>query len=147
MCPDNRTPCLNRAEVEAAVRRFWELFAAKKTEQWQSYYADIATVFGTGSKRPEPARLAVLRRQREYLASAARIRVNVGAIDVELLGGDCAVAAYLLQLHAEQIAKLSAIGHKDHEEHLENARVTHVFQRNGDGKLRIVHEHISAPTV
>lgn len=146
MCPDNSKLHLSPVEVESAVRKFWDLFAAKKTEQWQGFYADIATVFGTASKRPEPARLAILRRQREYLSSAATIRANVGKIDVEVVAPDCAVAAYLLQLHAEQIAKLSASGHKEHDEHLENARVTHVFQRNGDGSLKIVHEHISAPT-
>jgi ketosteroid isomerase-like protein len=43
------------------------------------------------------------------------------------------------------VAKLSASGHKDLEEHLENARVTHVFMRYEDGSLRIVHEHISSP--
>ncbi len=146
MCPDNSLAHLSTAEVESAVRKFWELFAAKKTDQWQTFYADIATVFGTGSRRPEPARLTVLRRQREYLSSGAVMRINVGKVDVEVIAPDCAVAAYLLQLHAEQIAKASATGHKEHEEHLENARVTHVFQRNGDGSLKIVHEHISAPT-
>ena len=146
MCPDNSKSHLSAIEVESAVRKFWELFAAKKTEQWQGFYADVATVFGTGSKRPEPARLVVLRRQREYLSSNAVIRVNVGKIDVEVLASDCAVAAYLMQLHAEQIAKLSGSGHREDDEHLENARVTHVFQRNGDGSLKIVHEHISAPS-
>lgn len=145
MCPENSTAHLSQAEIEFAVRKFWELFAAKKTEQWQDFYADAAMVFGTGSKRPEPARLAVLRREREYFAGPTRLRINVGRIDVEIIGADCAVAAYLLQLDAEQIAKVSAAGHKEHEEHLENARVTHVFRRNGDGSLRIVHEHISAP--
>lgn len=146
MCPENLKSLLSAAEVESMVRKFWELFAEKKTELWQRYYAEIATVFGTNSKRPEPARLVVLRRQREYLSSAARMQINVGKVDVEVLGSDCAVATYILRLHAEQIAKLSAAGHREHEEHLENARVTHVFQRGGDGALRIVHEHISAPT-
>jgi ketosteroid isomerase-like protein len=146
MCPENSRPHLSQVEIETAVRKFWELFAAKKTEQWQGFYSDIATVFGTGSKRPEPARLVVLRRQREYFSAATKMHINVGTVDVEVIGPDCAVAAYLLQLDAEQIAKLSAAGHKEHEEHLENARVTHVFQRSGDGTLRIVHEHISAAT-
>jgi ketosteroid isomerase-like protein len=145
MCPDNLTARLSQGEIESAVRRFWELFASKRTEQWQSFYADVALVFGTASKRPEPARLVVLRRQREYLSSAARMTIDVSRVEVELLGPDCAVAAYLLRLHAEQIAKLSADGHKDSEEHLDNARVTHVFHRQDDGDLKIVHEHISAP--
>ena len=145
MCPDNLTARLSKAEIEAAVRSFWELFATKKTDRWQDFYADVALIFGTASKRPEPARLVVIRRQREYLASAATMRIEVRNVDVEILG-DCAVAAYLLRLDAEQIAKLSASGHREHEEHLENARVTHIFYRQEDGSLKIVHEHISAPT-
>jgi ketosteroid isomerase-like protein len=31
------------------------------------------------------------------------------------------------------------------EEHLAGARVTHVFEREGNGELKIVHEHISMP--
>lgn len=138
---------LSASEVESAVRRVWELFAAKKVDQWQSLYSDVASVFGTASKRPEPARLVVLRRQREYLTSATKVRVSLGKIDVELIGPDCAVAAYIMQLDAEQITRLSAAGQREHEEHLESARVTHVFQRDSDGGLRIVHEHISAATV
>ena len=146
MCPENSTTLLSESEVEAAVRRFWEMFAAKKVEQWQTFYSDVATIFGTASKRPEPARLVVLRRQREYLSGATKMRINVGRVDVEVIGSDCAVAAYLMHLDAEQIAKASAAGQKEHEEHLENARVTHVFQRHSDGRLLIVHEHISAAT-
>lgn len=129
------------------MRRVWELFASKKIDQWQSFYADVTSVFGTASKRPEPARLAVLRRQREYLTSVTKVVVHVGKVDVEIIGPDCAVAAYTMQLDAEQIARLSAAGQKDHQEHLENARVTHVFQRDSDGRLRIVHEHISATAI
>jgi len=145
MCPDNLPKKLSPHEVEATVRAFWQSFAAKKSELWQSYYADIALVFGTASKRPEPARLIVLRRQREYLSSSTKMEIEVGHIDVEMLGPDCAVAGYILKMHAEQVAKLSASGHRDSEEHLENARVTHVFMRYDDGSLRIVHEHISSP--
>ncbi len=146
MCPDNSTSYLRKTEIEAAVRSFWQLFTAKKSEDWQRFYADAALVFGTGSKRPEPARLVVLRRKREYLSSSAKMEIEVRNIDVELLGPDCAVAAYLLRLHAQQIAKATASGAQDHEEHLDNARVTHVFRRDEDGSVRIVHEHISAPT-
>jgi ketosteroid isomerase-like protein len=146
MCPEKVDASLSAAEVESTVRAFWQSFAAKKAELWQSFYADIALVFGTASKRPEPARLIVLRRQREYLSSSAKMQVEVGHIDVEMLGPGCAVAGYILKLHAEQVARLSASGNKEFEEHLENARVTHVFMRYEDGSLRIVHEHISSPS-
>ena len=88
MCPDNLTARLSQGEIESAVRRFWELFASKRTEQWQSFYADVALVFGTASKRPEPARLVLLRRQREYLSSAARMTIDVSRVELELLGPD-----------------------------------------------------------
>jgi hypothetical protein len=96
MCPDNLTARLSQGEIESAVRRFWELFASKRTDLWQSYYADVALVFGTASKRPEPARLVVMRRQREYLEGATKM--------------DIKVAAYLLQLHAEHVSKPTAAG-------------------------------------
>jgi ketosteroid isomerase-like protein len=146
MCPDNLSPHLNRLEIESAVRGYWDSFAAKKTEVWQSFYADSAMVFATGSKRAEPARLVALRRQREYMATAVKMRVEVRNIDVEPLGPGYGLAVYMLRLHAEQIAKISASGTREHEEHLENARVTHLFSRDGAGRLKIVHEHISAPT-
>ena len=145
MRPENVPSNLNAVEVESAIRTFWKLFATKKSEQWQSFYADVALVFGTASKRPEPARLVVLRRQREYMAGSTRMQVEVGHIDVEMLGPNCAVAGYILKLHAEQVAKMSASGNRELEEHLENARVTQVFMRDEEGSLRIVHEHVSTP--
>jgi ketosteroid isomerase-like protein len=145
MCPVNVPQTLSSGEVEAAIRTFWKSFAAKKADLWQNFYSEIALVFGTASKRPEPARLIMLRRQREYMASSATMRVEVGNIEVEMLGPNCAVAGYILKLHAEQVAKASASGSRQSEEHLENARVTHVLMRSDDGSLRIVHEHISAP--
>lgn len=145
MRPENVPSSLNAVEVESAIRSFWKSFAAKKSELWQSFYADVALVFGTASKRPEPARLIVLRRQREYMAASTRMQVEVGHIDVEMLGPNCAVAGYILKLHAEQVAKMSASGNRELEEHLENARVTQVFVRDEDGSLRIVHEHVSTP--
>jgi ketosteroid isomerase-like protein len=143
MSTENIPSYLTKAEVEFAVRNFWELFVAKKTEQWKGYYAEVALVFGSSSKRPEPSRLAVLRRQREYLASSAKMTIEIGRVEVDLLSRDCGVAAYLMRLDATNIAKQSASGQHVSEEHLEGARVTQIFQRQEDGKLRIVHEHIS----
>lgn len=97
MCSDNLA-VLTQAEVEIAVRALWDLFASKKIEEWQNFYADVALVFGSTSKRAEPARLTALRRRREYLASAATVRVEIPHIDVELLGPDCGVAIYLMRL-------------------------------------------------
>jgi len=106
---------------------------------------ETASVFASTSKRLEPARLVLIRRQREYLAPGTRVAVEIGAIEIEMLCPDSAVAAYVMRLDAEQIATYTATGQKVSEEHLEHARVTHVFRRHEDGRVRIVHEHISVP--
>jgi ketosteroid isomerase-like protein len=144
MVTGNPHDLLTKAEIESAVRAYWKTLAAKEAVQQQNFYADSATVFATNSKKLEPARLVLLRRQREYLATATRTSVQIGEIHVELIGPAHALAAYIIQLDAKNVAKASPQGQST-EEHLENARVTHVFQRQNDGSLAIVHEHISMP--
>ena len=83
-----------------------------------------------------------MQRQREYLAKSTKLRVQVADIHVVAVGTDAAVAAYSLEFHAEQIPVAGTMM-KRPEEHLSNARVTHVFERNENRRLKIVHEHIS----
>lgn len=144
MSPERTLP-LTRAAVEAAVSQYWKVSTSKKAEEQQACYAENAMVFATTSKRLEPVRLVWLRRQREYLAGDAKMKVQLGNIDVEILDGDHAVAVYTIRLDAEEVAKPSADGQKRSEEHIQLARVTHIFQRGSQGALKIVHEHISVP--
>src|SRR5947209_5116955 len=60
------------AEVEDAVRRYWNVAASKLTVELQSFYLDTASIFATASKRLEPARLVTARRTREYMNSNSR---------------------------------------------------------------------------
>jgi ketosteroid isomerase-like protein len=136
---------LTKADVESAVRGYWRALSAKEAVQQQNFYNDHASIFATDSNRLERARIVLLRRQREYLSAATKTAVHVGEIEVELLGPHHAVAAYTIQLDAKHVARLLSSGNSTAEEHLENARVTHIFQRQNDGALRIVHEHISVP--
>jgi len=136
---------LTRVEVESAVRAYWKALSAKDAVQQQNFYDDHAGIFGTDSNKLERARLVLLRRQREYLSAATKTTVQVGEIDVELIGSVHALAAYTIRLDAKHVTKTSPTGSPVSEEHLENARVTHVFERQSDGALRIVHEHISVP--
>jgi ketosteroid isomerase-like protein len=87
----------------------------------------------------------LLRRQREYLTAGTRTTVEIGAMEVGLIGPNHALAAYTIRLDAERITRASSSGQPVSEEHLENARVTHLFHRENDGALRIIHEHISVP--
>jgi ketosteroid isomerase-like protein len=145
MQPQETQAPLTKAEVEATVHAYWKASTGKRAEEQAAFYAENAVIFATSSKRLEPARLVLLRRQREYLAGATEMKVQLGNIDVELLSPYHAVAVYTIQLDAQQVSKPSASGQKEKEEHLQDARVTHVFCRDHDGTIRIVHEHISAP--
>ncbi len=147
MLNQNQVRPVTPQEIEAAVRRYWKVSSGKKSAEQQSLYSEIASVFASGSRRLEPARLVLLRRRREYLESASVMTVDIGRIEVEVLDSATGIAAYTVSLHAEHVAKPAAFGEKDMEEHIDHARVTHVFQRGEDGQLKIVHEHISAPEV
>jgi ketosteroid isomerase-like protein len=134
---------LTKVEVESAVRAYWKALSAKDAVQQQNFYDDHAGIFATESSKLERARLVLLRRQREYLSAATKTAVQVGEIEVELIGPSHALAAYTIRLDAKHVARTSSAISSD--VHLENARVTHVFERQSDGALRIVHEHISVP--
>jgi ketosteroid isomerase-like protein len=138
-------PTITPAEVEAAVHNYWSVFASKAREELRRLYADNASVFGSTSKRLEPARLAWVRRDREYMASPARMKVELSNIEVEPIGEDAALAAYNMSFEALQKHIVSTTAGQTGHEHIANARVTHLFIRHPDGSLKIMHEHISAP--
>jgi ketosteroid isomerase-like protein len=133
---------LTTPDVEAAVQQYWSVYAGKDSEKQQAFYTGDAMVFTSSCKRIQRACLVSLQRQREYLAKSTKLRIRVADIQVMPLGDNAAVAFYTLQFHAEQIPVTGNLARRP-EEHLSNARVTHIFQRNGDGELKIVHEHIS----
>ena len=143
MMYEKTTAPVTAAEVEDAVRRYWSVAASKRASELQSFYLDTASIFATMSKRLEPARLVTARRNREYMDSASRMSYELGAINVDLLTRDSAVAAYSARWRADQIAKPSAEGGKTSRENFTHLRVTHVFQRQYDGSLKIIHEHLS----
>lgn len=134
---------LTIVEVEDAVRLYWNVLASKLTAALQDFYLDTASIFATVSKRLEPARLVTARRSREYMGSSSRMSYELGAINVDLLAHDSAVAVYTARWKADQISKPSARGGKTAEENLTHLRVTHVFLRLENGSLKIVHEHLS----
>jgi ketosteroid isomerase-like protein len=137
---------LSKTDIDTAVRTYWKIFTSKKeVDNQKNWYTDNAIIFATTSKRPEPARLVSVRRQREYLDHATKMKVEIANIEVELLGANDGYAAYVMQFHAEQIATFKASGQTVTEEHMEHARVTQIFHREADGAIKIVHEHISAP--
>jgi ketosteroid isomerase-like protein len=108
-------------------------------------FAPDAFIFSSSSKRIEPGRLVLLRRQREYMNADTKITVQVTNLQIELPAPNIAIAAYNIQFDSEN-RFMEASGKKKGEKHLPNARVTHVIISDEQGNLKIFHEHISHPT-
>lgn len=136
---------LTKTEVESAVRSYWTISSSKQADRQQDCYAESAIIFTSSSRRAEPGRLVLVRRRREYMMGSGKMRVDVGHIDVEVIGTNAAVAVYTMQFEAQKTLAPGVAHMNASEEHLKDARVTHVFVRQSDGHLKIVHEHISIP--
>lgn len=130
---------LTAEQVKAAVERFWSAFSTKSEEALMDFYGHESSVFGSAAVRAEPGRLAATRRKREYFNPQTTVKATLGPIEVLLLGDTAAVASYTFQFHATKVAAATGTA----EEKFENGRATQVFAYDLDGKLRIMHEHLS----
>ncbi len=131
---------LTTEEVRAEVARYWGAFTSKTVDMVEDFYCPEATVFGSSAVRAEPGRLAATRRKREYFHPQTKVRVQVGPIEVQMIGADAAIATYTFEFHASKVS--GALG-KTIEEDLDTGRATQVFIRQIDGRLRVLHEHFS----
>jgi len=128
-------------DVRAEVARFWNVFTAKASDLLEGFYAPDATVFAYVGNRAEPGRLTVARRKREYFSKQTSVKIQLGPIDVQLLDDHSAVASYTFKFHGLGIVTSS---NKDAEETIHNGRATQIFILDSEGRLRIMHEHLSS---
>lgn len=133
---------LTNDEVRKAVELFWSTFLAKSEGLLNSYYAAESTVFQISMGRAEPGRLGAMRRSREYFLPDTRMEMKLGPIDVLLIGSEAGLASYTFHFRA---TGRDVGGGKRVEEKLDLVRATHVFLRDPQGRLRILHEHFSVP--
>ncbi|HLJ87335.1 MAG TPA: hypothetical protein VKZ53_10970 [Candidatus Angelobacter sp.] len=137
-------------EVRDAVHRYWNIWQAKSSEELIEAYALNSTTFTAGSLQAEPGFIGVARRSREYFHETCILKIELGPIDVTLASEVMGLAVYTFTFHAANRAVASAsasYGENSQEEHIPHGRATHLFRRESDGKLRIVHEHFSNATV
>jgi hypothetical protein len=132
-------PNITSEEVKSAVERFWNAFASKAEGVLADFYGHESSVFGSSAVRAEPGRLAATRRKREYFNPSTTVKAALGPIEVLLLGETAAVASYTFQFQASKVATATGAV----EEKFEHGRATQVFAYDLDGKLRIMHEHLS----
>lgn len=126
--------------VRAQVRAFWEYFSGKEKTRFAEMYSPMATVFSADARRCEPARLMLVRRERELFSPKSLVKANLGAISVQVLGPDLAAASYSLHF---SVTRTRPNGDRVQVD-VPFARATQVFQRNEQGKLIIIHEHMSS---
>lgn len=138
----NMLPRLTSDVVRGEVARYWNLFAAKSGSMQEEFYAHECSIFPFRSLRSEPARLAAKRREREYYTSTSALKVQVGSIDVVMVNEAVAIATYTFEFHADKVANS---GKAPAEYHYRHGRATQVFAYDQEGRLRIFHEHLSAP--
>src|SRR5260370_37553632 len=129
-------------QVRAAVRSFWEIWKAKSAEGLADAYSTNSITFRAGSVSVEPGFMGIAQRSREYFHEACSIEYELGPIEVVLLSDTTAIAIYSFYFHALNRAMAAAHGTLQ-EEVVPYGRATHIFRRDPDGKLRILHEHVS----
>ena len=132
---------VNPDDVRSEVTRFWNVFASKSPELLEEFYAPDATVFSTSGNRTELGRLAVARRKREYFNKQTSVRIQLGPIEIHILGETAAVAIYTFRFHGIGIVTGT---HPNTEETIENGRATQVLVLDNHGQWRILHEHLSS---
>jgi ketosteroid isomerase-like protein len=129
-------------EVRAEVSRFWNVFSTKSKDEFEKMYFPSATVFSSTAQHTEPGRLMVARRERQFFGPAMSLRAEIGSISVQLVGTNVAIATYIYRFRSTEIERDGTQVNRE----TPFSRATQIFQRDEDGVLRIIHEHISSST-
>ena len=127
-------------EVRAQVREFWEALSQKSKDRFTSMYSSQATIMSSTARRPEMARLMLVRRMRQFFDPALSVKVEIGAVQVQIVGANTAIATYPYALRSTTANRDGSQTNRD----TPHARATQIFQRREDGGLQIVHEHLSS---
>ena|SRR5260221_14511656 len=129
-------------EVRTVVRRFWTIFGGKAKDKFEEMYFPGATVFSSTAPRTEPGRLMVARRMRKFFDLPISFNTNLDTIEVQIVGDRTAIATYVYIFQATEKNRDGSRTRRT----TPFARATQVFQRDEDGTLRIIHEHLSSAT-
>jgi ketosteroid isomerase-like protein len=131
---------LTSERVRRAVQEFWDAFSQQQKNRFQELYSPTAVCFAADGRRSEAARLMWVRREREFFGPKSAVGAKVGAVSVQILSPNLASASY--GFHFSMIRVLANGTRAEIEVPL--GRATQVFQREPDGRLLIIHEHLSS---
>lgn len=126
--------------VRRAVQDFWDAFTHQAKDRFQDLYSPTAVCFAADGRRSEAARLMWVRREREFFGPKSSVGAKVGAVSVQILSPNLALASYSFHF---SIIRVLPNGHRAEVE-VPFGRATQVFQREPDGRFLIIHEHLSS---
>lgn len=129
-------------QVRAEVQKFWEIMCGKSQHRLEELYAPNALVLTGKARKPEPAHQVAERRTRQISAPSSEAVAELGPVEVEIPGSGIAIASYTYKFHQKRPDQSGTVLKR----HTMFGRATQVFQQDESGKLRIVHEHLSAAT-
>jgi ketosteroid isomerase-like protein len=127
-------------QIRQEVQKFWDAFTSRSKSRFEELYSPTASCFAADGRRAEPARLMWVRREREFFGPKSSVGARLGMISVQLLGPNMAVASYGFQF---SMIRMLANGSRVQIE-VPFSRATQVFQRGDDGRILIIHEHLSS---
>lgn len=127
-------------QIRWRVSEFWDAFTHQAKSRFQEMYSPTANCFGADGRRNERARLMWVRREREFFGPKSSVGAKVGVVTVQLLTPSLAVASYPFHF---SLIRILANGSRVQLE-VPFGRVTQVFQREANGNLVIIHEHMSS---
>lgn len=127
-------------QIRRATQEFWDAFTQQSKDRFQELYSPTATCFAADGRRSEPARLMWVRREREFFGPKSSVGVKLGTISVQILGPRLGVASYPFHF---SIVRVLANGNRVEVE-VPFGRATQVFERGDNGRLAIIHEHLSS---
>jgi len=127
-------------QIRDCVREFWEAFTKRSQSKFEEHYSPTASCFAIDGRRGEPARLMWVRREREFFGPRSSVGAKVGVVNVQVLAPALAVASYPFHFSIIRVLPNGSRVEVD----VPYGRATQVFLRNEEGKLLIIHEHLSS---
>ena len=131
---------VTQEQIRRKVQEFWDAFTGQAKDTFQGLYSPTASCFAADGRRSEPARLMWVRREREFFGPKSSVGAKLGVVTVQVLAPALAVASYPFHF---SIVRILPNGSRVEVE-VPFGRATQVFSRDENGKLLIIHEHLSS---
>jgi hypothetical protein len=136
------TTKITAEQIQAAVRRYFGAMSDQKPGELVKMYAYEATTFNPFNQRAELGQVAAARLEREYFKPFTHFHAEITSpIEVQFLAENVAVASHTYRSFAKSLE--DPVRGKRYNRSVLDGRGTHVFLIDSEGKLTLVHQHLS----